>query len=115
MAAWNRIMIADLAMAAWTVALLRALRCFLATLAGTNAVRIHTQFMDVSAWPTYGSVVAWSAALTGSFSSTHGLVFWFKALRALACIRLLRRVDVPGVASKSGRMAAAEPVEVTAD
>jgi BCD family chlorophyll transporter-like MFS transporter len=54
-------------------------------------------------------------ALTGNFASTYGLVFWFEALGALACIWLLRRVDVPGFALKSGRKAAVEPVGLAAD
>ncbi len=54
-------------------------------------------------------------ALTGSFSSTYGFVFWIEALGALGCIWLLRRVDVSGFASQSGRTALAEPVGVAAD
>ncbi|MFQ5923292.1 MAG: BCD family MFS transporter [Anaerolineales bacterium] len=54
-------------------------------------------------------------AVTGSFTSTYGLVFWLEALGALACIWLLRRVDVSGFASKIGRTTAAEPVGVAAD
>ena len=54
-------------------------------------------------------------ALTGSFSSTYGLVFWIEALGALACIWLLRRVDVIGFATASGRSKTAEPVGMAAD
>ncbi|MFQ5942857.1 MAG: BCD family MFS transporter [Anaerolineales bacterium] len=54
-------------------------------------------------------------SVTGSFPTTYGIVFWLEALGALACIWLLRRVDVVGFAMKSGRTTAAEPVAVAAD
>ena len=54
-------------------------------------------------------------AVTGSFASTYGIVFWVEALGALTCIWLLKRVDVPGFASKTGRTAAAEPIGLAAD
>ena len=54
-------------------------------------------------------------ALTGSFSSTYGLVFWIEAAGALACIWLLRRVDVAGFAKQRSRPSAAEPLAVAAD
>lgn len=54
-------------------------------------------------------------AATGSFASTYGLVFWVEALGALACIWLLRRADVAGFVSKTGRVEASEPIGVTAD
>ena len=54
-------------------------------------------------------------AVTGSFASTYGLVFWVEALGALACIWLLRRADVAGFVSKTGRVEASEPIGVAAD
>ncbi len=54
-------------------------------------------------------------ALTGSFASTYGIVFWLEAIGALACIWLLRRADVPGFAAKRSRVPAVEPVGVAAD
>jgi BCD family chlorophyll transporter-like MFS transporter len=54
-------------------------------------------------------------AVTGSFTSTYGVVFWMEALGALSCIWLLRRADVPGFASKTGRTEAVEPIGVAAD
>jgi BCD family chlorophyll transporter-like MFS transporter len=54
-------------------------------------------------------------AVTGSFASTYGLVFWLEALGALSCILLLRRVDVPGFALKTGRTEVVEPIGVAAD
>lgn len=52
---------------------------------------------------------------TGNSSSTYGLVFWLDVMGALACIWLLRRVDVPGFAAKSSRVPALEPMGVAAD
>jgi BCD family chlorophyll transporter-like MFS transporter len=54
-------------------------------------------------------------AVTGSFANTYGIVFWLEALGALFCIWLLRRADVQGFASNSGRVEAAEPIGVAAD
>ncbi len=54
-------------------------------------------------------------ALTGSFASTYGIVFWLEALGAFACIWLLRRVDVAGFAAKSSRTPVAEPMGAAAD
>jgi BCD family chlorophyll transporter-like MFS transporter len=54
-------------------------------------------------------------AVTGSFASTYGLVFWLEALGALSCIWLLRRADVPGFALTTGRTEVIEPIGVAAD
>ena len=54
-------------------------------------------------------------AVTGSFASTYGLVFWVEALGALACIWLLKRADVPGFVSKTGIVETSEPIGVAAD
>ena len=54
-------------------------------------------------------------ALTGSFASTYGIVFWLEAIGALACVWLLRRADVPGFAAKPSRVPAVEPVGVASD
>ena len=54
-------------------------------------------------------------AVTGSFASTYGLVFWVEAMGALACIWLLKRADVPGFVSKTGIVEASEPIGVAAD
>ncbi len=54
-------------------------------------------------------------AVTGSFTTTYGIVFWLEALGALSCIWLLRRADVPGFASRAGRTEAVEPIGVAAD
>lgn len=54
-------------------------------------------------------------AVTDSFASTYGIVFWLEALGALSCIWLLRRADVPGFASRAGRTEASEPIAVAAD
>ena len=54
-------------------------------------------------------------AVTGSFASTYGIVFWLEALGALSCIWLLRRADVPGFASKTAPTEAVEPLGVAAD
>jgi BCD family chlorophyll transporter-like MFS transporter len=54
-------------------------------------------------------------AVTGSFASTYGLVFWVEALGALACIWLLKRVDIAGFALMSGRTPVVEPASMAAD
>ncbi len=54
-------------------------------------------------------------AVTGSFASTYGLVFWVEAVGALACIWLLKRADVPGFVSKTGIVESSEPIGVAAD
>lgn len=54
-------------------------------------------------------------AVTGSFASTYGIVFWLEALGAISCIWLLRRADVPGFASRTGNIEASEPLAVAAD
>ena len=54
-------------------------------------------------------------ALTGSFASTYGVVFWIEAAGALGCIWLLRRVDVAGFAKQMADPAVAEPLGVAAD
>jgi BCD family chlorophyll transporter-like MFS transporter len=54
-------------------------------------------------------------AVTGSFASTYGIVFWLEALGAISCIWLLRRADVPGFASRIGKVEASEPIAVAAD
>ena len=54
-------------------------------------------------------------AVTGSFASTYGIVFWLEAMGALSCIWLLRRADVPGFASRAGMTEAVEPIGVAAD
>jgi BCD family chlorophyll transporter-like MFS transporter len=54
-------------------------------------------------------------AVTGSFASTYGLVFWVEAIGALACIWLLKRADVPSFVKQTGRVEASEPIGVAAD
>jgi BCD family chlorophyll transporter-like MFS transporter len=47
-------------------------------------------------------------ALTGDFAGAYASVFWIEALGVLACIWLLRRVDVAGFAGERGQVGRAE-------
>jgi BCD family chlorophyll transporter-like MFS transporter len=54
-------------------------------------------------------------AVTGSFASTYGFVFWIEALGALSCIWLLRRADVAGFALERVREPSVKLVGIAAD
>lgn len=54
-------------------------------------------------------------ALTGSLAGAYGSVFWLEAFGALACIWLLRRVDVGGFAAFRGKPAPAQVAGAAAD
>ena len=54
-------------------------------------------------------------AVTGSFTSTYGIVFWVEALGALSCIWLLRRVDVAGFALERSTEQSIQPIGIAAD
>jgi BCD family chlorophyll transporter-like MFS transporter len=47
-------------------------------------------------------------ALAGDFAGAYASVFWIEALGVLACIWLLRRVDVAGFAGERGQVGRAE-------
>jgi BCD family chlorophyll transporter-like MFS transporter len=49
-----------------------------------------------------------AVTVTGGFAGAYASVFWIEALGALACIWLLRRVDVLGFAGERGQVGRAE-------
>jgi len=61
-----------------------------------SAIQLVSRGMGIAAG---GALRDLALALTGGFTGAYAVVFWVEALGVLACIALLRRVDVAGFAA----------------